>query len=246
MEALTDAIVIKGLCKRYGGREAVRGLDLSVHRGELFSLLGVNGAGKTTMVRMLSGLIAPTAGDAWIEGHSIRTEGEAIKKIIGISMQETAVAEKLTVFENLVFMARIAGEDKKTAKAHAMELAERFGLTGHLKNTAKTLSGGLMRRLSIAMALISDPEVLFLDEPTLGLDVLARRELWDVISSLHGRVTVILTTHYMEEAEELSDRIGILADGKLTALGTAEELRVRAGKDRFEDAFVAYVRGEVH
>ena len=246
MEALTDAIVIKGLCKRYGGREAVRGLDLSVHRGELFSLLGVNGAGKTTTVRMLSGLIAPTAGDAWIEGHSIRTESEAVKKIIGISMQETAVAEKLTVFENLVFMARIAGEDKKTAKVHAMELAERFGLAGHLKNTAKTLSGGLMRRLSIAMALISDPEVLFLDEPTLGLDVLARRELWDVISSLHGRVTVILTTHYMEEAEELSDRIGILADGKLTALGTAEELRVRAGKDRFEDAFVAYVRGEVH
>ena len=246
MEALTDAIVIKGLCKRYGGREAVRGLDLSVHRGELFSLLGVNGAGKTTTVRMLSGLIAPTAGDAWIEGHSIRTESEAVKKIIGISMQETAVAEKLTVFENLVFMARIAGEDKKTAKAHAMELAEWFGLTGHLKNTAKTLSGGLMRRLSIAMALISDPEVLFLDEPTLGLDVLARRELWDVISSLHGRVTVILTTHYMEEAEELSDRIGILADGKLTALGTAEELRVRASKDRFEDAFVAYVRGEVH
>ncbi len=246
MEALTDAIVIKGLCKRYGGREAVRGLDLSVHRGELFSLLGVNGAGKTTTVRMLSGLIAPTAGDAWIEGHSIRTESEAVKKIIGISMQETAVAEKLTVFENLVFMARIAGEDKKTAKAHAMKLAERFGLTGHLKNAAKTLSGGLMRRLSIAMALISDPEVLFLDEPTLGLDVLARRELWDVISSLHGRVTVILTTHYMEEAEELSDRIGILADGKLTALGTAEELRARAGKDRFEDAFVAYVRGEVH
>ena len=241
-----NAIVVRNLKKRFGDREAVKGLNLDVKRGELFSLLGVNGAGKTTAIRMLSCLTSPTEGEAWIEGHSILSESGKVREVIGISMQETAVAENLTVPENLEFMARAAGESAKDARRHALELAETFGLGGHLKQSARTLSGGLKRRLSIAMALISEPRVLFLDEPTLGLDVLARRELWDVIETLHGKVTVILTTHYLEEAEALSDRIGILSEGTLTALGTAAELKERAGKQNFEDAFIAFARGEVN
>ncbi len=233
------AIKTENLTKRYGKMTAVDNLNLEIKKGELFSLLGVNGAGKTTTIKMLSCLSKPTEGDAILLGDSIITEPDGVKAKTNVSPQETAVAKKLSVFDNLVFMAQIYGADKKEAKEKAEKLIERFGLEEVKKSYAKTLSGGMQRRLSIAMALISEPEILFLDEPTLGLDVLARRELWDIIRSLHGEVTVILTTHYMEEAEELSDRIGIMQKGQLRAVGTVAELMEMTGAQSFEDAFVA-------
>ncbi len=235
------AIKTEKLIKKYKNKTAVDGLSLEIKKGELFSLLGVNGAGKTTTIKMLSCLSKPTSGDAFLLGDSIVSEPEKVKAKTNISPQETAVAKNLSVFDNLVFMAQIYGTSKKEAREKAEELIERFCLTEVKKSKAKTLSGGMQRRLSIAMALISSPEILFLDEPTLGLDVLARRELWGIIRSLHGEVTVILTTHYMEEAEELSDRIAVMQNGKLKAVGTASELIEKTGAKNFEDAFVALV-----
>ncbi len=229
----------ENLTKKYKNKTAVDSLTVEVRKGELFSLLGVNGAGKTTTIKMLSCLSKPTSGDAFLLGDSIISEPEKVKAKTNISPQETAVAKNLSVFDNLVFMAQIYGINKKEAKEKADELIGRFGLDEVKKQKAATLSGGMKRRLSIAMALISEPDILFLDEPTLGLDVLARRELWNIIRSLHGEVTVILTTHYMEEAEELSDRIGIMQSGKLKAVGTAAELIEKTGAKNFEDAFVA-------
>lgn len=208
-----NAITIKALTKKYGDLAAVNNLNLTIEQGELFALLGVNGAGKTTTIKMLSCLIKPTSGDATILGESIISNPHAIKEKTNISPQETAVAANLTVLENLQLIASIYGQDNKTAKKSAHEMAQRFGLKNELNRKAKNLSGGMMRRLSIAMALISKPQILFLDEPTLGLDVLARRELWASIKSLKGRVTIILTTHYMDEVENLSDRIGIMSMG---------------------------------
>lgn len=239
-----DAIVLKNLTKRYRDTLAVDGLSLSVRQGEIFALLGVNGAGKTTTVRMLSGLTAPTAGDALLMGKSIRTEGAEIKKIVGVSPQETAVAPGLTVRENLELLCGIYGFSKEKRAQKISELTEIFGLSKILKKKAGKLSGGWQRRLSIAMALICEPEILFLDEPTLGLDVLARSDLWDLIRGLRGKVTVVLTTHYMEEAESLSDRVAILKDGRLLALGTPSEINASAGCDRLEEAFVRIVKGE--
>ena len=221
-----EAIKTEGLIKKYKDITAVDKFNLTVEQGELFSLLGVNGAGKTTVIKMLSCLTRPTGGDAFINGGSIVSQTKEVKKIIGVSPQETAVAPNLTVKENLEMMCGV--------HAFCRE-----------KRKAGKLSGGWQRRLSIAMALISEPRVLFLDEPTLGLDVLARSELWDVISSLKGRITIILTTHYMEEAEALSDRIGIMKDGGLLALGTVSELKERAGTDKFEDAFIRIVKEEI-
>lgn len=238
-------IVIKDLKKNFGTRCAVKGLSLEIAEGELFALLGVNGAGKTTTIRMLSCLSRPTSGEAWIEGQSILSDADKIKQSIALSMQETAVATGLTVRENLELMARLNGSDKTEARKLADHMIAEFGLAEYEKNLARTLSGGWQRRLSIAMALITNPRVLFLDEPTLGLDVLARRELWEMIRRLKGKITVILTTHYLEEAEALSDRIGIMVSGDLVALGTAEELKNRTGKDSFEDAFIAFVKEEV-
>ena len=192
---------------------------------------------------MLSGIISPTAGDALILGSSICTELQKVKSLINVSPQETAVAPYLTVRENLELMSGIYGADKKSAKGAAAESLAEFGLKEVAEQRARTLSGGWQRRLSIAMALITKPQVLFLDEPTLGLDVLARRELWSEIQKLKGKITVILTTHYMEEAESLADRIAIMADGRLAACGTARELEARAGKDSFEDAFVELATG---
>ncbi len=232
------AILTKGLCKDYGALHAVRALDLEVAEGELFALLGVNGAGKTTTIRMLSCLLPPTSGDAWLLGDSIITDRQKVKAKTNLSPQETAIAPNLSVRENLEFMARVYHAESGYAQRKSEEILAAFSLADVAKSRAKTLSGGKQRRLSIAMALISEPQILFLDEPTLGLDVLARRELWNAIKALKGKVTVILTTHYMEEAEALSDRIGIMSDGQLRCVGTAAELKARAGAATLEDAFV--------
>jgi len=239
------AIETTGLVKRYGDLTAVDGLELNIRQGELFSLLGVNGAGKTTAVKLLSCLTKPTEGDALVGGYSITERPEQVKGLIGVSPQETAVAPNLSVRENLELMCGIHGFSKEKSRRKLQELSDQFSLNTVLKRKAGKLSGGWQRRVSIAMALISEPQILFLDEPTLGLDVLARHELWDAIRALKGRVTIILTTHYMEEAEALSDRIGIMKSGRLLAAGTAEELKQRAGTSDFEAAFVSIVK-EAH
>ncbi len=237
-----NAIEIKGLTKRYREVTAVNGLNLTVGEGELFSLLGVNGAGKTTTVKMLACLTRPDAGDALLLGHSIVGDREAVKRIIALSPQSTAVASNLTVRENLELMARLCGFDNAKTEQCLGETVQTLGLEGVLSRRAGKLSGGWQRRVSIGMALISEPKILFLDEPTLGLDVLARGELWDTVRALRGRVTVILTTHYMEEAEALSDRVGIMQNGSLLCVGTPAELCARAGKSRLENAFVTLVK----
>ena len=237
-----DAIKTENLTKQYKDLVAVDNLNLTVHKGELFSLLGVNGAGKTTTIKMLSCLTAPTAGDAFLNGKSILRDTADVKSIIAVSPQETAVAPGLSVRENLELMCGVHGFSKSVRKEKIAELIALMDLGGIASKKAGKLSGGWQRRLSIAMALISQPEILFLDEPTLGLDVLARSELWDIIRNLKGKVTIILTTHYMEEAEALSDRIGIMKDGALLAVGTAEELKRKAGTEDFETAFVSLVK----
>lgn len=238
-----EAIRTEQLTKRYKSLTAVDRLTLTVHRGELFALLGVNGAGKSTAIRMLSCLTRPTSGDAWLLGHSVVTETAAVKRLIGVSPQETAVAPHLSVRENLELMCGVHGFSREKRRQRTEELSETLGLSQVLGKQAGRLSGGWQRRLSIAMALIGEPEILFLDEPTLGLDVLARSDLWEIIRALKGHITVILTTHYMEEAEMLSDRIGIMKGGELLKLGTAEELKAMAGAERFEEAFVTIVKG---
>ena len=232
------AVELQGLTRRFKDKLAVDHLNLSLEKGELFALLGVNGAGKTTTIRMLCGLLPPDEGDALLMGHSIVHEPELAKAQLNVSPQETAVAPNLTVRENLELIAGIYGASRREAAQRAAETIAEFHLGEVERSRAKTLSGGWQRRLSIAMALISQPQLVFLDEPTLGLDVLARRELWQVIRSLRGRVTVILTTHYLEEAEALSDRIGILSHGRLRICGTAQELCAAAGETRFEEAFI--------
>ena len=238
-----DAIVIEGLTKKYKDVVAVDNLCLSVRKGELFALLGVNGAGKTTTIKMLSCLTQPTSGDAFLNGKSICKDMEAVKSIIAVSPQETAVAPGLSVRENLELMCGVHGFTKDKRNTKVTELTERLGLETVIKKKAGKLSGGWQRRLSIAMALISQPEILFLDEPTLGLDVLARSELWDMIRSLKGKVTIILTTHYMEEAEALSDRIAIMKDGKLLICDAPDKIKEATGTDHFEQAFVRIVKG---
>ena len=238
-----DAIKIDGLTKKYKDVVAVDNLSLSVRNGELFSLLGVNGAGKTTTIKMLSCLTQPTSGDAFLNGKSICKDTAAVKSLIAVSPQETAVAPGLSVRENLELMCGVHGFTKNKQNTKIAELTELLGLESVIKKKAGKLSGGWQRRLSIAMALISEPEILFLDEPTLGLDVLARSDLWDLIRSLKGKVTIILTTHYMEEAEALSDRIAIMKDGKLLICDTAERIKETAGTDNFEQAFVRIVKG---
>ena len=230
------------LVKQYKNITAVDKLHLEIHQGELFSLLGVNGAGKTTTIKMLTCLTKPSGGDAFVGGYSITKEPEQVKRLIGVSPQETAVAPNLSVEENLELICGIHCFSKEKARRRIEELSEQFALDTVLKRKAGKLSGGWQRRVSIAMALISEPKILFLDEPTLGLDVIARQELWEVIRSLKGKVTIILTTHYMEEAEALSDRIGIMKNGRLLAVGTVEELNRKAGTNDFETAFVSIVK----
>ncbi|TGA98283.1 ABC transporter ATP-binding protein [Sporolactobacillus shoreae] len=238
-----SAIQTRDLTKKYKEKIAVDQLNLSIEQGELFSLLGVNGAGKTTTIKMLSCLSKPTSGDAVLLGDSVATSPMEVKKKINVSPQETAVAPNLTVKENLETIAGLYGSNRKEAVKKTKEMIESFGLSEVEKSKAKTLSGGWQRRLSIAMALISNPQILFLDEPTLGLDVLARRDLWRTIEQLKGKVTIILTTHYLEEAEALSDRIAIMAKGRLKAVGTVKELMSHTHTDKFEDAFIALASG---
>ena len=239
-----EAIKTRSLVKRYQTLTAVDGLDLEIRQGELFSLLGVNGAGKTTTIKTLSCLSRPTEGDALVGGYSITKEPEQVKQLIGVSPQETAVAPNLSVKENLELICGIHGFSKEKTQRRIMELTQQFDLDTVLNRKAGKLSGGWQRRVSIAMALISQPQILFLDEPTLGLDVIAKHDLWALIRTLKGKVTIILTTHYMEEAELLSDRIGIMKCGRLLAIGTPEDLKKQAGTDNFETAFVTIVKEE--
>ena len=237
------SIKIENLTKKYQDITALDNLSLEIKEHELFALLGLNGAGKTTTIKMLAPLVKPTSGDAFIYGKSINSE--EVKELIAISTQETSVARNLTVEENLLFIADIYGLGKNTKNEVMKRIIADFNFEKVLKKKAKTLSGGWQRKLSIAMALIASPKVLFLDEPTLGLDVIARRELWDIILKLKKEMTIILTTHYMEEATYLSDRIGIISEGKLKALGTAEELIEKVNAKNFEDAFIKIVREEM-
>ena len=235
------SIKTKNLTKKFKDKIAVNGIDLLIKEGELFSLLGVNGAGKTTTIKMLSGLILPTSGEILIDNMDVKENIFKIKQILNVSPQETAIAPNLTVKENLEFMAGVYQIDDREGKIN--DLIKQFKLDEVLNKKAKTLSGGWQRRLSIAISLINDPKILFLDEPTLGLDVIARRELWNIINELKGKITIILTTHYMEEAEALSDRIGIMANGDLVEVGTKEELINKAKTKNFEDAFVSIATG---
>lgn len=237
-----QAIKTTELVKQYQSLTAVSRLNLKIHQGELFSLLGVNGAGKTTTIKMLTCLTKPTGGDAFIGGYSITRQPDQVKRLIGVSPQETAVAPNLSVKENLELICGIHGFSREKTKEKIQQLDTQFNLDSVLHRKAGKLSGGWQRRVSIVMALISEPQILFLDEPTLGLDVIARHELWEVIRSLKGKITIVLTTHYMEEAEALSDCIGIMKSGCLLAVGTAEELKQKTGTHDFETAFVSIVK----
>jgi ABC-2 type transport system ATP-binding protein len=223
----TDGFAIEahGISRKFGEQVAVASLDLSVRKGELFSLLGPNGAGKTTTIKMLCCLLRLSGGTATLMGHDIERDPLAVKRVIGVSPQETAVAERLSARENLVLMGRIHGRPKEEVERRSDELLELVGLTARANEQVKTFSGGMKRRLSIAMALVSDPQVLFLDEPTLGLDPQARRKVWEYVAELKGNTTILLTTHYLEEADSLADRIAVVDGGRVVALGTPEELK---------------------
>ena len=238
-----DAIKIENLTKKYKDVVAVDNLTLSVKKGELLSLLGVNGAGKTTTIKMLCGLTKSSSGNAFLNGKSILTESDAIKSQIAVSPQETAVALGLSVYENLELFCKIFKFPNQKTKSKITEISNLLGLSPVIDKKVGKLSGGYKRRLSIALALLSEPQILFLDEPTLGLDVLARSDLWDLIKTLKGKVTIILTTHYMEEAEALSDRIAIMKNGKLLICDTAENIKSKANTTNFEQAFIKFVRG---
>ena len=237
------AIKIEGLTKQYKDVLAVDNLSFSIEEGELFSLLGVNGAGKTTTIKMLSCLTKATSGDAYLLGKSIQNDTDDVKSLIAVSPQETAVAPALPVRENLELICGIYRFSKENTENKINELCEILSLESVIDRKASKLSGGWQRRLSIAMALISEPKILFLDEPTLGLDVIARSELWDIIRSLKGKVTIILTTHYMEEAEELSDRVGIMKNGKLLICDTPEAIKLQTNEETIEKAFIKIVKG---
>lgn len=239
---MTTAIEIKNLTKDYKDVRAVDALNLVIYKGELFSLLGVNGAGKTTTIKMLSCVSSPTSGDAFVNGMSIKDLPTDVKKVIAVSPQQSAIARNLSVKENLELMCGVHGFDKEKSARKVREALGSFGLAQVAGRKAAKLSGGWQRRLSLAMALISEPQILFLDEPTLGLDVIARSELWDTIRELKSRMTIVLTTHYMEEAEALSDRIGIMKEGHLVFCGTATEMKETSGKDNIENAFIEIVK----
>jgi ABC-2 type transport system ATP-binding protein len=233
------AIQTFGLSRKFGELVAVDGIDLSIKEGELFSLLGPNGAGKTTAIKMLCCLLKPSSGTATVIGRDIQEDPMAVKQIIDVSPQETAIAEHLNAWENLSLVGGIRGLAKKEVKKRSEELLEMVGLAKRAKEQVRKFSGGMKRRLSIAMALVSDPEVLFLDEPTLGLDPQSRRSIWEHIAELKGKKTILLTTHYLEEADALADRIAIIDEGKIVALGTPQEL-----KDNISDMQVMVVKAK--
>ena len=236
-----NIITIDNVCKNYKSKKALDNISLSIKQGELFGLLGVNGAGKTTLIKILCGLTRKTSGTITINNFNLDKEIDKIKEIIDISPQETSVANNLTVKENLEFFANIYNNnDANTIN----EIVDIFNLNEVLNQRAKTLSGGYKRRLSIAIALISKPKILFLDEPTLGLDVFARRELWNIIKKLQKNITIILTSHYLEEIENLCDRVAILSNGKLLKTGTIEEIKQITNTQNFEDAFIKLVEAK--
>lgn len=232
------AIETTNLTRRFQERTAVDSLSLSIEEDEIFALLGANGAGKTTTIKILSGLLLPTSGDAVLMGNSVVQDPEKVKRIINVSPQETAVAPRLSVKENIDLIAKIYGSDKREAAAKTQQMLADFSLTDRANDKVGSLSGGMQRKLSIALALISDPQILFLDEPTIGLDVRARRELWNLLTGLKGTMTIVLTTHYLEEAEALADRIGIMHDGRMRAIGTSEEIKQLTGTSSLEEAFL--------
>ena len=237
------AIKTEGLTKLYKDVTAVDRLNLEIKKGEIFALLGINGAGKTTTVKMLACLTEPTSGNAYLLGKSILTDKREIKADIALSPQDNAIAPGLSVRENLELICGVHGFSKERQKKKVEEMTKKLGLASVIDKKAGKLSGGWKRRLSIAMALISEPKILFLDEPTLGLDVIARSELWEIVKGLRGKVTVILTTHYMQEAEVLSDRIGIMKDGALLICNTADKIKETAGAESFEEAFIKIAKG---
>lgn len=242
---MKDAIILKNLRKEFGSNIAVNNISMEVKEGIIFALLGVNGAGKTTSIRMMTGLSKPTAGDARIFGYSVKEELAQVKQISNLSPQDTSVAPNLTVRENLEFMAQIYGMNRKKAADKTNEMIEMFSLQNVEKAKAKTLSGGWQRRLSIAMAMITEPRILFLDEPTLGLDVLARQELWKILREIRKTTTIVLTTHYMEEAESLSDEVAVMINGSIKAQGTVTELKQLTGQDSLEKAFIKIAEGGI-
>jgi len=220
-----NAVQTFKLTKEFDSLVAVNGVDLEIQKGELFSLLGPNGAGKTTTIRMLCCLLKPTSGTASILGYDIAKEPFKVKKLIGVSPQDTVLSERLNCWENLALIGKVHGLSSNEVKRRSKELLETMGLMERSKDQVRKFSGGMKRRLNIAMALVHDPELLFLDEPTLGLDPQARRTIWEYIAELKGKKTILLTTHYMEEADFLSDRIGIIDEGRIVALGTSEDLK---------------------
>lgn len=233
-------IEIKDITKKYHSLVAVNHVNLTIQDVELFGLLGVNGAGKTTLISMLSTLVQPTSGTASLMGYDLIKEKEEIKKIMSVSPQETAIAPLLTVKENLSFFSEIY---EMNDLAYLEKIIHLFHLEEVLNKKAKTLSGGYKRRLSIAISLLSKPKVLFLDEPTLGLDVFARRELWKIILSLKGKITIVLTSHYLEEIEALCDRIAVIHKGNIIFEGKIEEMKEQTQKENIEDAFIALIEG---
>ena len=236
-----NIITIDNVCKNYKSKKALDNVSLSIKQAELFGLLGVNGAGKTTLIKILCGLTRKTSGTITINNFNLDKEIDKIKEIIDISPQETSVANNLTVKENLEFFANIYNNNVANT---INEIVDIFNLNEVLNQRAKTLSGGYKRRLSIAIALISKPKILFLDEPTLGLDVFARRELWNIIKKLQKNITIILTSHYLEEIENLCDRVAILSNGKLLKTGTIEEIKQITNTQNFEDAFIKLVEAK--
>lgn len=235
------AVKIENVKKSYKDTKALKGVSAEIKSGELYGLLGLNGAGKTTLISIIAGLIKADDGDITVDGKSVKTDSDEVKKIIAVSPQETAVAPNLTVKENLEFFAELYGKPKDRAIIAMQE----FGLTEVANKRAKTLSGGYARRLSVAAAVITEPKLLILDEPTLGLDVIARRELWKLINARKGKTTIILTTHYLEEVEALCDRICALKEGEKIFEGTVDEMKTLTGEENFEDAFVKISQGEI-
>lgn len=235
------AVKIENVKKSYKDTKALKGVSAEIKSGELYGLLGLNGAGKTTLISIIAGLIKADDGDITVDGKSVKTDSDEVKRIIAVSPQETAVAPNLTVKENLEFFAELYGKPKDRAIIAMQE----FGLTEVANKRAKTLSGGYARRLSVAAAVITEPKLLILDEPTLGLDVIARRELWKLINARKGKTTIILTTHYLEEVEALCDRICALKEGEKIFEGTVDEMKTLTGEENFEDAFVKISQGEI-
>lgn len=228
---MTAILQVQNLVKKYGDFTAVKGISFDIKEGEIFSLLGPNGAGKTTTISMLSTLYRPTSGDATIGGHSITKDPLAVKQIIGVVPQEIALYEDLTARENLIFWGQMYGLNGKPLNSRVDEVLEQIGLTDKAKNRVKTYSGGMKRRVNIGVGLLHKPRLLFMDEPTVGIDPQSRRSILDTVKDLNKQgMTLLYTTHYMEEAEELSDRVGIMDHGELIAIGTQKELTQQVGE----------------